>query len=153
MWISFIYLILCRYGCEYLKLSKQQQKVNDQNCCWNTAAYVNEIRGFTLNACLDAPVLEDKSEGNIREATEAVKGIQMLTHFGREFARLACEMMKGLVQGKWISDLASRTYPPGARSGPDSGALSTANGFRANHHLYGNDRNVYIVNHYIQTLP
>jgi sugar phosphate isomerase/epimerase len=50
---------------------------------------INEVDSPALKACLDAPILEDKSAGNIREAAQAVKGIQMLTHFGGEFDRNA----------------------------------------------------------------
>jgi sugar phosphate isomerase/epimerase len=48
---------------------------------------INEVDSPALKACLDAPILEDKSAENIREAAQAVKGIQMLTHFGGEFDR------------------------------------------------------------------
>jgi sugar phosphate isomerase/epimerase len=46
---------------------------------------INEVDSPNLKACLDAPIMEDKSEGNIKKAAEAVKGIQMLSHFGGEF--------------------------------------------------------------------
>jgi sugar phosphate isomerase/epimerase len=48
---------------------------------------INEVDSPALKACLDAPILEDKNPENIREAAQAVKGIQMLTHFGGEFDR------------------------------------------------------------------
>ena len=48
---------------------------------------INEVDSPALKACLDAPIMDDKSPENIREATEAVRGIQMLTHFGGEFDR------------------------------------------------------------------
>lgn len=46
---------------------------------------INEVDSPSLKACLDAPILEDKSASNIEEAAQAVKGIQMLSHFGGEF--------------------------------------------------------------------
>lgn len=48
---------------------------------------INEVDSPALKACLDAPIMEEKSPENIREAAQAVKGIQMLTHFGGEFDR------------------------------------------------------------------
>lgn len=48
---------------------------------------INEVDSPHLKACLDAPILEDKSLANIQEAAQAVKGIQMLSHFGGEFDR------------------------------------------------------------------
>jgi hypothetical protein len=46
---------------------------------------INEVDSPALNACLDAPIMDEKSPENIREAAQAVKGIQMLSHFGGEF--------------------------------------------------------------------
>jgi sugar phosphate isomerase/epimerase len=46
---------------------------------------IKEVDSPHLKACLDAPILEDKSPENIREAARAVGGLQMLTHFGGEF--------------------------------------------------------------------
>jgi len=48
---------------------------------------IKEVDSPALKACLDAPILEDKSAENIREAAAAVQGIQMLSHFGGEFDR------------------------------------------------------------------
>jgi len=48
---------------------------------------INEVDSPHLKACLDAPILEDKSPANIQEAAQAVQGIQMLSHFGGEFDR------------------------------------------------------------------
>lgn len=46
---------------------------------------IEEVDSPNLKACLDAPILEDKSPENVKKAAEAVKGIQILTHFGGEF--------------------------------------------------------------------
>lgn len=48
---------------------------------------IEEVDSPALKACLDAPILEEKTPENIREAAQAVKGMQMLTHFGGEFDR------------------------------------------------------------------
>ena len=50
---------------------------------------IKEVDSPNLKACLDAPILEDKSPENIREAAEAVGDLQMLTHFGGEFGENA----------------------------------------------------------------
>ncbi|MEZ5071973.1 MAG: sugar phosphate isomerase/epimerase family protein [Bacteroidales bacterium] len=47
---------------------------------------IREVDSPHLKACLDAPILEDKSPANVREAALAVGELQMLTHFGGEFA-------------------------------------------------------------------
>jgi sugar phosphate isomerase/epimerase len=46
---------------------------------------IKEVDSPNLKACLDAPILEDKNKENMMEAAKAVKGIQMLSHFGGEF--------------------------------------------------------------------
>jgi hypothetical protein len=38
-----------------------------------------------LKACLDAPIMDDKSPENMMEAAQAVKDLQILSHFGGEF--------------------------------------------------------------------
>jgi sugar phosphate isomerase/epimerase len=46
---------------------------------------IREVDSPNLKACLDAPIMEDKSPENMREAAQAVGDLQILTHFGGEF--------------------------------------------------------------------
>ncbi len=48
---------------------------------------IEEVDSPHLKACLDAPIMEDKSPENIRAAAQAVGDLQVLTHFGGEFGR------------------------------------------------------------------
>ena len=76
-----------RYAEDYgvtLALQNHQPVISDWR---DMMRMIREVDSPALKACLDAPILEDKSAENIKEATEAVKGIQMLTHFGGEFDR------------------------------------------------------------------
>lgn len=48
---------------------------------------IQEVDSPNLKACLDAPIMIDKSEANIREAVQAAGELQVLSHFGGEYAR------------------------------------------------------------------
>lgn len=64
---------------------------------------VKEINSPGLKVCLDAPIMVDKSEENIREAARAAGDLQVLSHFGGEYDRNA--------DGKVV---CSETYTRGA---------------------------------------
>lgn len=69
-----------------LALQNHKPVINDWR---DMMRMIEEVDSPALKACLDAPIMDDKSSENIREASQAVKGIQMLTHFGGEFDRAA----------------------------------------------------------------
>lgn len=69
-----------------LALQNHKPVINDWR---DMMRMIEEVDSPALKACLDAPIMDDKSSDNIREASQAVKGIQMLTHFGGEFDRAA----------------------------------------------------------------
>jgi sugar phosphate isomerase/epimerase len=48
---------------------------------------IKEVDSPNLKACLDAPIMDDKSAENMMEAARAVGSLQVLTHFGGEFKR------------------------------------------------------------------
>ena len=62
-----------------LALQNHKPVINDWR---DMMRMINEVDSPALNACLDAPIMDEKSPENIREAAQAVKGIQMLSHFG-----------------------------------------------------------------------
>lgn len=65
-----------------LALQNHKPVINDWH---DMMRMIREVDSPNLKACLDAPILEDKSPENIIEAARAVEGIQMLSHFGGEF--------------------------------------------------------------------
>lgn len=76
-----------RYAEDYgvtLALQNHQPVIRDWR---DMIRMIKEVNSPALKACLDAPILEDKSAENIREAAASVQGIQMLSHFGGEFDR------------------------------------------------------------------
>lgn len=67
-----------------LALQNHRPVVNDWK---DMMRMVNEVDSPNLKACLDAPIMDDKSPENMMEAAQAVKGMQVLTHFGGEFGK------------------------------------------------------------------
>lgn len=67
-----------------LALQNHKPVINDWR---DMMRMINEVDSSALKACLDAPIMEDKSPENMREAAQAVGDLQMLTHFGGEFGR------------------------------------------------------------------
>jgi sugar phosphate isomerase/epimerase len=56
---------------------------------------VNEVNSPNLKVCLDAPLLVDKSAKAMHEAAHTVGPLQVLSHFGGEFERLADGRIRG----------------------------------------------------------
>lgn len=56
---------------------------------------VHEVNSPHLKACLDAPIMADKSPENIRRAAKAVGSLQVLSHFGGEYERGPDGTVKG----------------------------------------------------------
>jgi len=56
---------------------------------------VKEIDSPALKACVDAPLMVDKSAKAMREAAHAVGSLQVLTHFGGEFDRMPDGSIRG----------------------------------------------------------
>jgi len=48
---------------------------------------IEEVDSPNLRACLDAPIMPDKSEENIRAAIRSTGNLQVLSHFGGEYDR------------------------------------------------------------------
>jgi sugar phosphate isomerase/epimerase len=67
-----------------LALQNHQPVINDWK---DMIRMVKEVDSPNLGACLDAPIMDDKSPENMMEAAQAVKGLQVLTHFGGEFGK------------------------------------------------------------------
>jgi sugar phosphate isomerase/epimerase len=56
---------------------------------------VKEVNSPHLQVCLDAPLMVDKSAKAMLEAARAVGSLQVLSHFGGEFERLADGRIRG----------------------------------------------------------
>jgi hypothetical protein len=56
---------------------------------------IREVNSPHLTACLDAPLMPDRSTRGIREGALAVSSLQVLSHFGGEFERLHDGSVRG----------------------------------------------------------
>ena len=65
-----------------LALQNHKPVINDWR---DMMRMIKEVDSPNLKACLDAPIMDDKSPENIQKAAQAVGELQMLTHFGGEF--------------------------------------------------------------------
>jgi sugar phosphate isomerase/epimerase len=65
-----------------LALQNHKPVINDWR---DMVRMIREVDSPNLKACLDAPIMDDKSPENMMEAATAVKDLQMLSHFGGEF--------------------------------------------------------------------
>jgi sugar phosphate isomerase/epimerase len=64
---------------------------------------IQEVNSPRLKACLDLPLLSDKSPEGIRAAADAVGPLQVLSHFGGEFERKA--------DGSIVNDHEQEAFP------------------------------------------
>ena len=65
-----------------LALQNHKPVINDWR---DMMRMIKEVDSPNLKACLDAPIMDDKSPENMQKAAQAVGELQMLTHFGGEF--------------------------------------------------------------------
>src|SRR5262249_39729945 len=56
---------------------------------------IREVDSPHLKACLDAPLMPDRSTAGIRAGARAVGALQVLSHFGGEFERLGDGTIRG----------------------------------------------------------
>jgi sugar phosphate isomerase/epimerase len=61
-----------------------------------------EVGSPHLKLCLDAPLMPDRSESGIRNGARAVGSLQVLSHFGGEFERLADGSIRGFERNDGI---------------------------------------------------
>ena len=72
---------------EILELHWPYKIINVINDWRDMMRMIKGVDSPNLKACLDAPIMDDKSPENIQKAAQAVGDLQMLTHFGGEFGR------------------------------------------------------------------
>ena len=76
-----------------LALQNHKPVINDWK---DMMRMIKEVDSPNLKACLDAPIMDDKSPENMMEAAQAVKDLQVLTHFGGEFGKDASGRIKDI---------------------------------------------------------
>ncbi|HWD19452.1 MAG TPA: sugar phosphate isomerase/epimerase family protein [Verrucomicrobiae bacterium] len=104
-------LIECaRYAGEHgviLALQNHPPLINDHR---DLLRMVEEVGSPHLRICLDAPLMKDKSSAAIAEAARAVGPLQVMSHFGGEFERLADGRIKGFERNDGIVEGETRQY-------------------------------------------
>jgi sugar phosphate isomerase/epimerase len=71
---------------------------------------VREVNSPHLKVCLDAPLMLEKSADAMRQAAQAVGSLQLLSHFGGEFERLADGTIKGIDRHDGVVKGETRQY-------------------------------------------
>jgi sugar phosphate isomerase/epimerase len=71
---------------------------------------IKEIDSPHLKACLDVPLMKDKSPATIRQAAQAVGSLQVLSHFGGEFERKADGSVRGFERNDGVVGIDTHDY-------------------------------------------
>jgi sugar phosphate isomerase/epimerase len=71
---------------------------------------IKEVDSPHLKACLDVPLMKDKSVATIRQAAQAVGSLQVLSHFGGEFERKADGSIRGFERNDGVVGIDTHDY-------------------------------------------
>jgi sugar phosphate isomerase/epimerase len=71
---------------------------------------IREVGSPHLKACLDAPLMPDRSRTGIREGARAVGSLQVLSHFGGEFERLGNGSIRGFERNDGVVGEDTKRY-------------------------------------------
>ena len=71
---------------------------------------IKEVDSPHLKACLDVPLMKDKSPATIRAAAQAVGSLQVLSHFGGEFERNADGSIRGFERNDGVVGIDTHDY-------------------------------------------
>jgi sugar phosphate isomerase/epimerase len=78
---------------------------------------IREVDSPHLKACLDAPLMKDRSTDGIRTGAHAVGPLQVLTHFGGEFERRSNGSIRGFERNDGVvGEETNRYYADFARA-------------------------------------
>jgi sugar phosphate isomerase/epimerase len=78
---------------------------------------IREVDSPHLRACLDAPLMPDRSTAGIRDGARAVGSLQVLSHFGGEFERLPDGSIRGFERNDGVvGEDTNRYYADFARA-------------------------------------
>jgi sugar phosphate isomerase/epimerase len=90
-----------------LALQNHKPLIDDHN---DVLRMIREVGSPHLKACLDAPLMPDRSTVGIRAGAEAVGSLQVLTHFGGEFERLADGSIHGFERNDGVVGEETNRY-------------------------------------------
>jgi sugar phosphate isomerase/epimerase len=99
-----------RYAGEFgvtLALQNHRPVIKDYH---DVLQMVHEINSPHLKICLDAPLMLDKDAVAMRKAAKAVGSLQVLSHFGGEFERLADGRIRGYERNDGVVGCETRQY-------------------------------------------
>jgi sugar phosphate isomerase/epimerase len=71
---------------------------------------IREVDSPHLKACLDVPLMKDKSAASIRQAAQDVGSLQVLSHFGGEFERKADGSIRGFERNDGVVGIDTNDY-------------------------------------------
>jgi sugar phosphate isomerase/epimerase len=71
---------------------------------------IREVNSPHLKACLDVPLMKDKSPATIRQAAQEVGSLQILTHFGGEFERKGDGAIRGFERNDGVVGIDTHDY-------------------------------------------
>jgi len=99
-----------RYAGEYgvtLALQNHPPLIRDHR---DVLRMVKEVDSPHLKVCLDAPLMADKSASAMSQAAQDVGELQVLSHFGGEYARLADGSIRGIDRHDGIVQGETKAY-------------------------------------------
>jgi len=82
-----------------LALQNHKPLIDDHN---DMLRMIREVDSPHLRACLDAPLMSDRSTAGINAGARAVGPLQVLTHFGGEFERRADGSVRGFARNDGV---------------------------------------------------
>jgi sugar phosphate isomerase/epimerase len=71
---------------------------------------LKEVNSPHLKACLDVPLMKDKTPATIRQAAQAVGSLQVLSHFGGEFERRPDGSIRGFERNDGVVGIDTNDY-------------------------------------------
>src|SRR5262249_5707925 len=90
-----------------LALQNHKPLINDHN---DVLRMIREVGSPHLRACLDAPLMPDRSTAGIREGARAVGPLQVLSHFGGEFERRPDGSIRGFERNDGVVGEETNRY-------------------------------------------
>jgi sugar phosphate isomerase/epimerase len=90
-----------------LALQNHKPLIDDHN---DILRMIHEVGSPHLKACLDAPLMPDRSPAAIRAGAEAIGSLQALCHFGGEFERLADGSIRGFERNDGVVGEETNQY-------------------------------------------
>ena len=104
-------LIECaRYAGEYgviLALQNHRPLIENHN---DLLRMIREVDSDHLKACLDVPLMKDKSPATIRDAAQKFHSLQVLSHFGGEFERRPDGSIRGFERNDGVIGIDTHDY-------------------------------------------